>query len=391
MTTPSSFEELGLSITFSDPLIKTDRASLALDFNSSDISSYSHESRRVGGYIAAQVAFSSREEQMNDWIQNGIGRHIEVYNPNLVKVWEGFVEQVDIDSGEDKFTIGPLSAIGTRRSVTYSTIDYSVDPPILGARVTTATTDNDIAIAKYGIWHKIASINGATDTDAEQLRDQFVNDPTRAFPATTGGTSFASGRGFNVSLTLAGYWKWFSAYYYANSGSGSVALSTKIQDVITADVNGIFSTDFSKIASNSTDVKDSASGEQTAETILVDLNSRGDSSDNPYAIGCYNDRRIVYEQIPMDIVYQKRRGQQVEDNLGGLIRPWDVKPNEWLFRPDFLVGRHPPITSATLGTDPRAGLIETVKYSTPYGLSVNGIKLSNLDQVLAKRGIGGVG
>ena len=390
MTTPSSFQELGLSITFSDPLVKADRSNLAIDFSSANINSYSHELRRVGGYTSAQIQFSTTEKEMNDWIQNGIGRHIEVYNPDLVKIWEGFVEQIDIDSGEDKYTIGPLSAIGSRRSVTYSTIDYSVDPPLLGARVTTASADNDTAIDKYGIWHKIASINGATDADAEQLRDQFVNDPTRAFPATTGDTSFTSGRGFNVSLSLLGYWKWFSAYYYSNAGGGSVALSTKIQDIITADINGIFSTDFSKITTNTTDVKDSASGEQTAETILVDLNSRGDGSDNAYAIGCYNDRRIVYKVVPSEIIYQKRRGQPVEDNLGGIIRPWDIKPNEWLFRPDFLVGRHPPITNTTLGTDPRAGLIETVKYSTPYGLSVNGIKLSNLDQVLAKRGIGGM-
>jgi len=55
-----------------------------------------------------------------------------------------------------------------------------------------------------------------------------------------------------------------------------------------------------------------------------------------------------------------------------------------------LIGRNPPITTESLGTDPRVGFIETVSFRAPYDVSVNGIKLSNLDQVLAKRGIGGL-
>jgi hypothetical protein len=389
VTTPSHFETIGLSITASDPLVKTDRSALSRDLSASKITSYSHELRRVGGYYAATIALADLEEGLNDWIQNGIGRHIEVYNPVLEVVFEGFTDKISLRMGEDTFNIGPLVDIGNRLAVTYSTVDTATNPPTIGARETTATTDNSSSTGKYGIWEKIHSVNGATSTDATQLRDMLVNDPTRAFPATSGDLALGRAGSFNMTLSILGYWHWLKAYYYSNSATGDINLSQKIQDVLAADTNSIFSTDYSKITTNTTQVGDYASGKQTAETILKDLNGRGDSSDNPYSIGFYANRRLVYAAIPTDIKYSKRRNKPIKDKLQGLVRPWDVNPAEWIFRPDFLVGRHPPITAATLGTDPRAGLIETVKYSSPYGLTVNGRKLSQIDQVLAKRGIGG--
>lgn len=381
----SHYEQAGLAFLVSDPLVRGGNAIGRLQPDS-----YSHELRRIGGMYSAGMQLTLPEEDTNEWVQNGIGRHIEIYNPVGEIRWEGFVNRINVKMGEDTFSIGPLVDIANRVSVTYSSIDTSIDPPTLGTRETTDTADNDASTALYGIWHKVRSINGATSADAEQLRDMFLNDPTRAFPAASGDLSLGGGGAFSITLDLLGYWHWFKAYYYSNPGTGDINLSQKIQDVVTADPNGIFSTDFSKITSNTTQVGDSASGGQTAMTILENLNSRGDASDNPYSIGIYANRRLVYESVPIDIEYQKRRGEPVTDTLGGNIRPWDVNPAEWIFRPDFLVGRHPPITADTLGTDPRAGLIEVVKYSSAYGLSVNGVKLSQLDQVLAKRGIGGL-
>lgn len=388
-TTPSQFSELGLAIVVSDPLIKSSRSALSENLTAK-ITSYSQELRRVGGYFTAKISLNEPEERINYWIQNGLGRHVEVYNPSGVMIWEGFVNDIDVAMGEDRFGIGPLTDVANRVSVTYSVIDTSTDPPTLGVRATTATADNSVSTGLYGIWHKIEAINGALAADATQLRDMFLNDPTRAFPATSGDVSYSGGSAYSITLSLCGYWFWLKSYYYTNAATGTINLSTKITDTLGADPNGIFSTDYTKITTNTTQVADSASGGQTAETILKDLNSRGDAANNPYSMGFYAGRRFWYVAIPTDIEYQKRRGKPVTDRLGGVVRPWDVNPAEWIFRPDFLVGRHPPITEDTLGTDPRAGLIETVKYSTPYGLSVNGRKLSNLDQALAKRGMGGM-
>lgn len=385
----SHFQTLGLSLIVSDPLLKTDRSTLSQNLTSK-ITSYSQELRLIGGFYSASIKMNLREEEINDWIQNGIGRHIEVNNPAGVIIWEGFVNSLDVKTGEDTFPVGPLTDIGNRVSVTYSTIDTSTNPPTLGSRVTTAVANNTASQAKYGIWHKILSINGAVAADATQLRDMVVNDPIRAYPATSDDLSFSGSGTFTVTINMLGYWHWLLAYYYENSATGDIDLSQKITDTITASPNAVFSSDYTKITANTTQVGDYASGEQTGMTILKDLVNRGDSSYNPYSIGVYAGRRFVYAAIPTELKYQRRRGKSVTDILDGEIKAWDIQPAQWLFRPDFLVGRNPPITAATLGQDPRANLIETVKFSTPYKLSINGRKLSQIDQVLAQRGIGGM-
>jgi hypothetical protein len=384
----SEFSELGLTLNASDPLVKANPMSNIWRLTEK-ITSYAHELRREGGYSSASIKMNLNEDDINEWLQNGLGRHIEVYNPSGVMCWEGFVNDIDVKTGEDTFGVGPLLDIANRVSVTYSTIDYSTDPPTMGTRETTAVANNTVSQAKYGIWEKVVGINGATSTDATQLRNMYANDPTRCYPPTTGELALSGSGTFTITLNLMGYWSFLSAYYYANASTAAANISAKITAIVTASPNAIFSTDYSKVTANTTQVSAGSEGGQTAMTVIKDLVARGDAANTPYSVGFYNGRRLFYAAIPSSIVYQRRRGKPVT-LLEADTRPWDVQPSQWIFRPDFLVGAHPPITAATLGTDPRAFLIETVKYSTPYKLSINGRKLSTLDQVLAKRGIGGM-
>ncbi|MHA2068515.1 MAG: hypothetical protein ACXABY_29485, partial [Candidatus Thorarchaeota archaeon] len=393
---PSHEQQKTLSILVFDPLVK-DSSDKGINI-AGIVDSYSHESRRVGGYYSGNIGLSGKEIDLDEWVSEGIGKHIETYNPGGVVVWEGFVNKVTITSGGDTFSIGPLTAIANRIAVTYSPEDTSVDPPLLGARTTTAVANNTESQGLYGIWHKIFGINGATATGATQLRDTLINHPTRIFPPTSGDISL-SGGSFNVSLELLGYWHFLKAYLYENAAISDIDLSQKAQDILAADPNSIFSTNYTKIKTNVTQVSDAASGERFSDAILTDLNSRGDSADDAYSIGFYEGRVLTYASIPTEIKYYKRRGATVTSESQAKIDPWDINPAEWFFRPDFLVGRHPPLSTSTLGTDPRSGLIETVKYSTPYGLGVqgnfelgiNGVKVSEVDQALARRGLGGTG
>lgn len=381
----SNFQSLGLSIKASDPLVKTSRSSLSQSLDK--INSYSHEKRLEGGYYSADIQFVSSEEVINDWIQSGINRHIEVYNQSLELIWEGFVNQIEVNFGENTYSIGPLVDIGNKVKVVYSAIDYSVYPPTFGIQTDTGYSSNSMSQSLYGTWEKIRSINGATDTEATQIRDTFLNDPLQAFPAVSNRLTLGNN---NLSITLKclGYWHYLAAFYYTNNSTGQVNLSQQIQDVLAASPNSVFSTDYTKITTNTTQVTDGIEQERFGLDVLRGLYTLGDSSNNSYSIGIYANRVLRYETISTTITYQKRRGQRITDNLGGIVQPWDVKPAKWLFQPDMLVGRHPPITSESLGLDPRAMLIDTVKYSTPYGLNLTGAKYSQIDQMLARNGLG---
>lgn len=386
----SFFQSMGLHIEFSDPLISVNR----LYYNPlvkrlENVNNYSHTIKSEGGYYSAIVDFVDTEEGLNEWIQDGIGRHVETYNPSLERIWEGFVNQIDINFGENSYTIGPLVEIGNRTKVQYSTIgDKNSDNPGLGIREETDWTTNADSINLYGIWEKVRSIAGATLAEAEQIRDLYINDPLYVYPPVSNRLSLTSG-GLSISLKCLGYWAWLKSYYlYDDDATGTTNISDKIEDTLGLDQNGIFSTDYSRITENTTQVANRIPQRIWAETEMLRLVSLGDSTNQPYKIGFYNDRVLYYEPIPTDIKYQKRRGEQVTDRLNTIVNPWDVKPGEWLFQPDMLVGRHPPITSLTLAADPRAMLIDTVRYSTPFSLDLGGKKYSEMNQILKKQGLG---
>lgn len=388
MTTPSFFQSRQLSLLVSDPLYLATRTfSRRL---TSLITRYNHEIRSIGGYFAANITINDNPRRLEEWAAYGPGRHIETYNPSLVKIWEGFINQITITEGGETFSIGPLLDVGNRQSVAYSPVDATVAPPVIGSTGRTTTGNNTDSQALYGIWQKLFSANQVTLTEANQLRDKLLTDPTRVYPDTSLDSNLESGGGLSVELQCLGYWHFLLGYYYTDSNTGYESVTTKIQNVLAANPNGIFSADTSQIATNATLVKKYDDGSRTAETILREVNSLGDSSFNAYTMGFYGGRQFVYQPVPTTIAYQRRAtgNRGIINQVNREVMPWDVVPACWIFRPDFMIGRFPPITAASLGTDPRAAFIEVVSFDAPYGLSINGRKLSQLDQVLARRGFG---
>lgn len=391
VTTPSFHRSLGLSPVISDPLFFSTRTfSRRL---TGLISAYSHEIRSIGGYWQASITLTDSIRRLEDWASYGLGRHLQVYNPSLVEIWEGFVNQINIIEGGEQFSIGPLIDVGNRLKVSYSPVNADVVPPVVGVNTSLAVGNNTDSQALHGIWEKLQGVNQVTATEATQLRDMFLNDPTRAYPDTSLDSSLTGGGDLTVEIQCLGYWHFLTGYYYTNTAvTGYESATTKIQNVLTAAPNaGVFSTDYSQIATNATLVKKYEGGDKTAETILKEINGLGDSSNNPYTIGFYQNRQLFYQPLPSAIAYQRRAtgNRGIVNQVNREVMPWDVLPARWIFRPDFLVGRFPPITTATLGTDPRAAFIEVVSFQAPYGLSINGRKLSQIDQVLARRGLGG--
>ena len=65
----------------------------------------------------------------------------------------------------------------------------------------------------------------------------------------------------------------------------------------------------------------------------------------------------------------------------------DVKPGKWIFFPDFLMGKALDDLD-DFRLDPRYMLVESVRYTAPYGLSLSGGKISTFSQILAQKGLG---
>ena len=389
-TLPTASRQAGLSIDISDPLVWGATRSYH-ETITGQLARYSHEIRAIGGYQSAEIVINDDQSRIEDWIERGIGRHIEVKDEYGVTVWEGFVNEVVANLAKATITLTPLMDTGNKVAQSYSTIDNSVSPPIMGVTATTAWASDTDSQARYGIIEKNLAGGGMTATEALRARDRYLSE--HAWPAASQDNTYGRGGQPQVTLSCLGYWAWLFYVTYSNTATGTQNLSAKITAVLGASPNAVFSTDYNLITANTWQVDQYENDRKSADTILKALNGLGDAADNRYNIGFYAGRKLKYAPAPSSIYYQQRlagnTGLVVGYNLE--TKPWAVHPAEWLFFPDLLTGRIPPVTTATLERDPRAGHIEVVQYTAPWGLTVNGQKISRLDQMLAKLGLAGVG
>lgn len=378
-----------LSLIIEDPLYYTTRNYTAR--LTSRVSRYSHEVRAIGGFWSANLAISASQKYIENWIAYGLGRHLVVYNPSLVIIWEGFVNKLTATLGPFQYEVGPLLDIGNRVAVTYSQEDTGTG--IVGGRTVTAVADNTDSQARYGIIQKTYSHSGATLALAEQIRDAYANDPKYAFPPTSRSSNLSGTAEPSITLDCLGYWHWLKAYYPTDATAGYISATDKIKATLAANPNAMFSADYSMIADNATLVKQAEVGERTAEDILKGVNSLGDSSLNTYNIGFYGGRKLVYQPIPTTIEYQQRitSNRGLVNAVNREVKPWDAMPGKYILFPDFLIGQFPPTTAVTLGSDPRVGFVEVARYTAPWGLNLDGKKMSQLDQRLARKGMGSLG
>lgn len=388
MTTATFHESINLSINAFDPLVVG--TGLVNDLIGSQINSYQHSISALGGYNSATIVINDRQMNIEDWLSDGLMRHIEVYNPALVKIWEGFVNEIVITLGALSVTRGPLLDVGNNVALTYSTVDTSISPPAVGMRATTAFSADTDSQALYGVLENVLSAGGVSSTEATTIRDVFLTenkDPQSSQQLNIGQSSELS-----VRLNCLGYYHLMKKYIYNQTAStGTANLSTVLAAIIAADPNSILSTDTSGITSNTLQVKQYLNDNSPAWNLIQGLVARGDASDNRYIFGIYNDRVPTYEAIPTDFEYQQRLSdpaQRVETPQETEVKPWDVKAGKWLFVPDFLIGK---VVPSSLRLDPRMIFIEQVTYSMPWGLQIQGGKTDKLTQKLAKLGLSGIG
>jgi len=114
-------------------------------------SSYSHTIQAVGGYWQANFTINDNQDNIEDWLADGLGRHIEVFNESQEMIWEGFVDEVSANLGALTVSRGMLLDIANRVSVVYTTVDTSTDPPTTGDQSETSVENDTTSQTKYGI------------------------------------------------------------------------------------------------------------------------------------------------------------------------------------------------------------------------------------------------
>jgi hypothetical protein len=390
MTTPSSASETGITIAVFMPLVQGGGQITTI---TEDVESYSHSIAASGGFVSASFTINGSRETLENWIEYGIGRHIQAHAPDNRVIWEGFVDQVSVTMGGITTNRGPLLNIANRVSVMYTPIiDPDTDPPITGTPTETVITQDTDSQEKYGIWEKVVNTGNMLDVDAEFLRDLFLAE--NAYPDGSCTISLGSDTSaMSVSVTCRGYVDWFGYAYNDITTPMSVAVSTKLADVIDADPNSLFSSTASSTTMDTNMVLAVSYEDQnrTARTIIDELVSYGGGADDRWLFGVYANRIIHFNQAPTAVeyvYYLVDNSQRIETKTGEVIPAWDVLPGKWISMLDFMYGS--AVTELDAHGDPRSFFVEQVDYTAPNTISISGNKVRKLPQYLAKMSLGGV-
>jgi len=334
---------------------------------------------------------------LEEWFDRGLGRHVEVRDESLSIIWEGFVNQVQIDAGGRSVTRGPLIEIGNKVRAVYTPVESTARSPYLAGHITsTAWVTDTISTARYGTIEKVLSTSDKIAASATQTAETWLAD--NKDPQTTHRISSTQGANPQVTISCAGYKEWLKAYTYYSATTGTRTIALRLADVLAADINALFTTPTHSIAANTLTLPyeqqtgASAMSERLALSVIQEAVVMGDASGNDYryTFGVYAGRKATYEAVPTTHAYVVRMnayGTQFTTPSGATVHPWQLKPAEWVFDADFLVGRVRP--TADLRQDPRYVFIEQVSYSAPYGVQLSGGKIDRISQRMARLGLAG--
>ena len=357
--------------------------------------SYSHSSDVNGGYKSCQFAITCSALEAEDWYTS-LGNHIEVSGDGLDKVWEGFVNSVDINIGPTTITRGPLMDVVNRLTVSYSEVSRGynlggVNTTLGGEQLYTTPYNDTDSQDIWGIQEMILSAGSINPGEIAYLPQAYTDD--NKHPPVSQNVSMGAGGGGEAVVTVSclGYVAFLDKFIYSEESAGSVTidLDQKIKNILADDPNGIFSTDYSKIDSNTTAVSRYESDYKLAKGAITELVPLGDSSFNRYIWGVYNDRVVEYHVIPTDIryIYSILDGKsRIVEVGGGEVNPWEVMPGEFI----QIINLLPGITtdSSDKKKDPRIMFIESVEYSAPFGIQISGGKFDTISQRINRLGLG---
>lgn len=377
----SFFQTTGLAVVASQPLwvgsgLVDDKLHLKLD-------GYDHQIIADGGFWAATIPIKAQPEIVEDWYKDGLGRHIEVFDEAGDYVFEGVVNEVEAGVSALTARRGPLLEVDNQVKVAYRTISYDTVPPIGGQEAITAAADNEDSQALYAIQEAIVNGGERSSDQALQLRNTYLAD--RAWPQMSNDLDLGGANEAIARLTIAGYVRFLDRYSYSyTAAGGTINASAKVQSVLAADPNGLYS-NYNRLDANTYQVGQYENDNQRAWTIIQGIVEDGDASDNRWTFGVYARRLPIYTAVPTGIEYfEKIRSPflQLERADTSLVMPWNVRPARWAQISDWLAGA--TNRSNQFRRDQRNQFIESVRFTAPGGLSINGGRVNRIDQALAK-------
>jgi len=185
---------------------------------------------------------------------------IVIRNQNQTPVWWGYVSSVQIGAGSVQIGVD-LDSMANRVAVAYSLV--APGSVTVGGRATTAWTQDADSVSEYGTKDLLASVDGATATTAEAVRDALLT--MHRYPIAT--PNAQSGKG--GTLYARGWWSTLGWRYYAKATTASTVTTTQVANMVTS--VGEFLTGTDVVTASGVSTSEYRDGDSTALDVAAGI------------------------------------------------------------------------------------------------------------------------
>jgi hypothetical protein len=288
------------------------------------IDSYTHTITDQFGFESMQATLKVSLDEALDWLNNGLMRSVVVSGPDAETVWEGLLTTVSASIGQKPVTLS-LDAMANRTRCTYTTV--------LGTPGTTSSVSDTASQALYGIKDRIVPLDNS-DVTAAGYRAAIVL-ANVAYPKSREATQAMTGEQGDITLTLS-FVGWYGVLDWlvtSVSTTSTAVTTTQIGTLLTAyaAINAFLSTSTIFITASGISSPQKVEAQTTYRAAIEDRLKLGTGT-YPLAWGIYEDRKFHVDTwagaAPNTITYFERLGDaNVYTSGGGVVPPWDVRPN----------------------------------------------------------------
>lgn len=343
---------------------------------------WQHTILAYGGFDTASFDLVPPINQVDDWIEQGLGRRVVAYGPRLEVIWEGFINKISISQANSVWEVGPLIGVANKVRTMYTPLLTTTTPPTAGPQTLTSWYEDTESQALFGIWQATLSSSAEASAQVAAATQTWLANrawPSRRIPWQSPDGDFA------LSVECVGYHRYLEAYEYEyTAGTGTQYTSAKIKAILDADPNGFIDPSRALIDTNTLSTTVYEDSRSKASELIKTLVDAGDSNGNRWLFGIYENRVPQYHAAPTTIDYQAFIGDSLSSfrgQSGADIPPWSVRPGKWI-RIDDLKLRYQ--FDMALAQTNNTGFIESVTYTMPYGLQVDaGLNLTIQDRLSA--------
>lgn len=288
------------------------------------IASYTHSITDQCGFESMTLTLDVTLDEALSWLQNGLGRSVEVDSPDADRVWEGLLVGVSARVGQKTASVS-LDTMSNRVRCVYTTV--------LGMPGTTTAINNVGSQAIYGVKDRVVSLAASTATSAANKAAIVL--AAAAYPRSNEATQAATGVAGEIQLTLsfAGWYTTLGWLVTSNTTTTNAVTTTQVGTLLTtaAGVNAFIDTSTFNITPVSNTTTQLINANTTIREKIEALMAEGDGT-NPITWGVYEKRQFYVTPWaganPTNITYQEFVGDARIFNIArAVVDPWNVRPN----------------------------------------------------------------